>query len=538
MKAVTNEKKIRKLETCKRLINLLLIVVCLALEIANFGHHWLADFQYNVVEQLQNFWHWGHVAEITFYGIVLILLSSTYGGIRLGYQKNAEIVFSQVLSTLLANIIIYCELSIMAHQAFAMEIFLRMVVEQTLIVLVYMNIANRIYRAIFPPRKLLLIHGDRSVEGLLSKFESRRDKYVITGSVHVGEGFEAVCKKITEAYDSGECNAVVIGDISVEERSPLLKFCYGRSIRVYLIPKITDVILMGAEELHVFDSPMFLTREYRLTVEQRFIKRTIDIVCALVLLIPASPFMLLTALAVKLYDGGPVLYKQIRCTRDGRKFSILKFRSMRTDAEKDGVARLARKNDDRITPVGRMIRKCRLDELPQLFNILRGDMSFVGPRPERPEIIEQYLEIMPEFAYRLKVRAGLAGFAQVYGKYNTSPYDKLKLDLTYIENYSVWLDIKLMILTIKVLFWPDSTEGVEAEQITALRREQDQEKKPAGKELTENPSEGKEPLGNQSERKESLEDKSAGKESLENPSEGKESPENKPAGKEAEESGQ
>lgn len=181
--------------------------------------------------------------------------------------------------------------------------------------------------------------------------------------------------------------------------------------------------------------------------------------------------MLLTALAVKLYDGGPVLYKQVRCTINQKPFYIMKFRSMRTDAEKDGVARLAQKNDSRITPVGKFIRKCRLDELPQLINILRGDMSFIGPRPERPEIIEQYLEVMPEFAFRMKVKAGLAGFAQVYGKYNTSPYDKLKLDLTYIENYSVWLDIKLMLLTLKVLFWPDSTEGVETEQITALKEE-------------------------------------------------------------------
>ena len=191
--------------------------------------------------------------------------------------------------------------------------------------------------------------------------------------------------------------------------------------------------------------------------------------------------MLLTALAVKLYDGGPVLYKQVRCTINQKPFYIMKFRSMRTDAEKDGVARLAQKNDSRITPVGKFIRKCRLDELPQLINILRGDMSvvdmsFIGPRPERPEIIEQYLEVMPEFAFRMKVKAGLAGFAQVYGKYNTSPYDKLKLDLTYIENYSVWLDIKLMLLTLKVLFWPDSTEGVETEQITALKEEKNREK--------------------------------------------------------------
>ena len=135
------------------------------------------------------------------------------------------------------------------------------------------------------------------------------------------------------------------------------------------------------------------------------------------------------------------------------------------------MARLAGKNDSRITPIGKFIRKCRIDELPQLINILRGDMSFIGPRPERPEIIARYLEVMPEFAYRMKVKAGLAGFAQVYGKYNTTPYDKLKLDLTYIENYSLWLDLKLMLLTLKILFWPDSTEGIEDEQITALREE-------------------------------------------------------------------
>jgi lipopolysaccharide/colanic/teichoic acid biosynthesis glycosyltransferase len=237
------------------------------------------------------------------------------------------------------------------------------------------------------------------------------------------------------------------------------------------MPKITDVILFGAEELHLFDTPILLTREYSLTLEQRFAKRLVDIVCSSILLIIASPIMLITAIVIKAYDGGPVLYKQIRCTKDCREFEIMKFRSMRTDAEKDGVARLAQKNDDRITPIGKFIRKVRIDELPQLINILRGDMSFIGPRPERPQIIEQYMEVMPEFAYRMKVKAGLAGYAQVYGKYNTTPYDKLKLDLIYIENYSLWMDIQLMLLTLKILFWPDSTEGVESEQITALKAE-------------------------------------------------------------------
>lgn len=177
---------------------------------------------------------------------------------------------------------------------------------------------------------------------------------------------------------------MVLGDISVAERTPLIKFCYGQSIRVYLLPKITDVILMGAEELHVFDSPLLLTREYSLSVEQRIAKRCIDVVCSLVLLVIASPFMLITAIAIKLYDGGPVLYKQNRCTMDQRVFGIMKFRSMRTDAEKDGVARLAQKNDNRITPIGKVIRKCRIDELPQLVNILRGTCPSSGPGRSAP----------------------------------------------------------------------------------------------------------------------------------------------------------
>nr|WP_300834714.1 exopolysaccharide biosynthesis polyprenyl glycosylphosphotransferase [uncultured Acetatifactor sp.] len=471
MNVNTNDKKLRQLETFKRLINLGLTAVCLGLEVALFAYWWQMQFRWSVVEQLRNFWGKGHVVEVAIYAFVLILLSSMYGGMRLGYLKNVELIFSQVFATLMANIFIYAELSVMAAQPFVLDVFILMTIEQTMVVVIYINVANRIYRAIFPPRRLLLIHGDRPIENICGKFESRRDKYIITRTIHVGEGFDAVSGAILESYESGECNAVVLGDISVVDRTPLIKFCYAHSIRFYLLPKITDVILMGAEELHVFDSPMMVTREYCLTVEQRIVKRCIDVSGALVLLILASPFMLITAIAIKLYDGGPILYKQVRCTLDQREFYIMKFRSMRTDAEKDGVARLAQKNDDRITPVGKIIRKCRIDELPQLVNILKGDMSFIGPRPERPEIIAQYLEVMPEFAYRMKVKAGLAGFAQVYGKYNTSPYDKLKLDLTYIENYSIMLDIKLMLLTLKILFWPDSTEGVETEQITALREE-------------------------------------------------------------------
>lgn len=296
------------------------------------------------------------------------------------------------------------------------------------------------------------------------KFESRKDKYNIVKCAFESDGLQALEQEILTNYDG-----VILWDMDTALRNKLLKFCYSRGIRVYMMPKIPDIMIKGSDQLHLFDTPILLTREYAMTIEQRVVKRLIDIVCSLLLMIAASPFMLVTAIAIKLYDGGPVFYKQVRCTRDMREFQILKFRSMRTDAEKDGVARLAEKNDSRITPIGKFIRKVRIDELPQLFNILSGEMSFIGPRPERPEIIRQYQEDMPEFTFRTKVKAGLAGYAQVYGKYNTTPYDKLKLDLFYIENYSVWLDLKLMLLTLKILFQSESTEGVNAGQTTAAK---------------------------------------------------------------------
>lgn len=457
--------KVRKLESFKRLVLLFMSGICLAGQIALYAFFWYNSF-YNSVKLYLKFWERGHWLVIGIYGILLFFFSSMYGGMRIGYLKNVEVIFSQILATIFVNIITYCQLSLMVRRPFDIPPFMTMMVLEAVWVIIWINVASLVYRNVFPPRRLLLVHGDRPIEDILAKFNSRKDKFQVSKCMHINAGVDAINKEALERYD-----AVVLWDISVEDRNHILKFCYGQSIRTYIMPKIPDVILKGAEELHLFDTPLLLTREYELTIEQRFLKRCIDLLCSLILFIITSPFMLLTALLVKLYDGGPVLYKQVRCTIGGKHFYILKFRSMRVDAEKDGVARLAQKNDSRITPVGRFIRKVRLDELPQLINIIKGDMSFIGPRPERPEIIEQYIEIMPEFAFRMKVKAGLAGFAQVYGKYNTTPYDKLKLDLTYIENYSVWLDIKLMLLTLKVLLWPDSTEGVESDQITALKQD-------------------------------------------------------------------
>ncbi len=453
-------------ESLKRATILLLSLIGLILQTAVYGYLWY-NIYFPYISYRLPFWQKGHWLLILLYFALLTLFSQTYGGTKIGYLKGTDVFFSQFFALLCVNIISYIQLSLMALTLLRPSYMLWAAAVQLAIAAVWTFLCQKVYQRLFPPRKLLLIYGERPIQDIMGKFASRPDKYDIVKSMNLTEGLPAIYDEITAGY-----GGIVLWDIPTSVRNDLLKYCYSKYIRVYLMPKISDVIIRGADPIHLFDTPIFLTREYSMTIEQRMVKRLIDVVCSLILIVLASPFMLITALAVKLYDRGPVLYKQVRCTTGGKEFKILKFRSMRVDAEKDGVARLASQNDSRITPVGKFIRKVRLDELPQLFNILKGDMSFIGPRPERPEIIKQYMEDMPEFAFRMKMKAGLAGYAQVYGKYNTTPYDKLKLDLFYIENYTVWLDLKLMLLTLKILFKPESTEGIDEKQTTALKEKE------------------------------------------------------------------
>ena len=461
-------KQLRRLEAFKRLILLGLGAVGLIMQIAIYRWFYYEYFMYPIKLFLP-LYNRGHILLILIYAALLIMMNKMYGGMKIGYYRNAEVVFSQIFSLFAVNVITYLQNSIMSVHLLSVGPIVFMTLLQGVAAALWTVVAAYIYKHIFAPRRLIVVHGERPVDDILKKFSSRKDKYTIEKCINISEGVGEVCARIVEGYD-----AVVIWDIDVETRNEIMKFCYRQNIRVYIMPHISDVILKGSDMLNLFDTPIFLTREYVLTMDERFFKRMIDLVCAIILAVVTSPIMLVTAIIIKLYDGGPILYKQVRVTRDDKEFKIMKFRSMRVDAEKDGVARLASKNDSRITPIGKFIRKVRIDELPQLFNIIKGDMSFIGPRPERPEIIKQYLEEMPEFAFRTKVKAGLAGYAQVYGKYNTTPYDKLKLDLTYIENYSLWLDIKLMLLTLKILFSPESTEGVDEKQVTALKKETEQ----------------------------------------------------------------
>ena len=456
-----------KNDAIKRILVFQMVAVEFLLDVGGYAFLWF--WKYKAQVQVQ-FWQKGDALVITIYAVILLAFFLAYGAGKVGYLRSLEIFLSQAFSILATNLITYAQLSLMYSGLAKPKYMLALTAAELLLALAWSFFANFVYRSIFAPRNLLMICGERPVDAIVEKFSSRKDRFIISKIMNISEGEEAVEEEIEKRYEG-----VVLWDIPQKSRNDLLKFCYSKSIRVYMMPKISDVIVQGADVLHFFDTPILLTRENPLSFEQRFIKRAIDLFCALILVILASPIMLITAIIIKLSDFGPVFYKQNRVTRDGKVFKIIKFRSMRVDAEKDGKARLASKGDPRITPFGRFIRKVRIDELPQLFNIIAGDMSFIGPRPERPEIIEQYIKEMPEFEFRTKVKAGLAGYAQVYGKYNTTPYDKLKLDLFYIENYTTWMDLRLMLLTLKVLFMPDSTEGVAAGQITALKEAAEEE---------------------------------------------------------------
>ena len=425
---------------------------------------WLWYNHYKDLMPVQ-YWNRGNWAIVGLYALFIMVFSQAFGALKVGYLKTWDIMYSQFLTIVCVNGVTYFQLSLINGDWKLFEksepMFMLCAVD-FIIVLLWALFMRWIYAIIYPPHEMLLIYGDISPDTIIRKLESRKDKYHVKEKVALSAGLDSILERIQQ-YD-----AVLVGDIPVHDRNVLIKYCFEKNIRCYGIPKITDIMIRNSENIDLFDSPLLLFRNNGLTYRQMFVKRAMDIGVSLIGIILSSPIMLLIALCIKLYDGGPIFYRQKRQTKDAREFEILKFRSMIVDSERHG-ARLAKHDDDRITPVGQVIRRLQFEALPQLLNILMGDMAFVGPRPERKEITEEYAKEIPEFPFRLKVKAGLTGYAQVYGQYNTLPYDKLKMDLTYITNYSVWLDIKLIILTVKILFQKEKSEGVDNAQKTALK---------------------------------------------------------------------
>lgn len=451
-----------KRERYKRLYRFFSLVVIIGLLTATFAYVWYSHFAYNEEILLKIFFRRGNYVLIGLYAVMMFLFYRVYGAHNVGYLRILEAAYTQVLSVLCTNVFTYFQLCLIGRWAFLSHSIpiLWMTVFEVVLVVIWSFVARFGYTKLYPPRELLVVYGQYSPKSLINKLAARQDKYTIGGTISIKRDTDEIKARILES------GGVLLMDIPAEIRNQLLKFCFRQNIRCYTTPKISDIMLRSAEEIHLFDTSLLLSRNTGLSAEQQFLKRAFDIVFSLVFLLLFSPFMLLIALAVKLCDGGPVFFTQDRLTRDGKVFKLYKFRSMYVNKQPAEYC-MTRENDARVTPVGKIIRNIHFDELPQIINILKGDMSFVGPRPECPHLAAEYQQIVPEFDFRLKMKAGLTGFAQVYGKYNTTPLDKLKLDLVYIENYSFLLDLKLILLTFKILFQKENTEGIKDWQTSA-----------------------------------------------------------------------
>ena len=400
------------------------------------------------------------------YALLVLVLFFAFDGFKFGYLRRFDALLSQWISLFIANFITYWQLCLIANVLISPVPMLTLMLIGTAIVLVCVVFYNWLYHQIYVPKNMAMILGRDDAVTLKFKMETRPDKYHVGKLIPVEDGFESICRQIVN-FD-----AVIINDVPAQIRNDILKFCYRHQIRTYVTPKLSDIIVRGATSITLFDTPLLLVKGNGLTPAQQVCKRIMDLIICLPVAIVALPFLLLTPLAIKLEDGGPVFYKQKRVSLGGREFEILKFRSMIVDAEKNGNRSGATSNDPRITKVGKFIRATRIDELPQLLNIIRGDMSLVGPRPERVENMSEFAETLPEFDFRTKVKGGLTGFAQIYGKYNTSPYDKLRLDMMYIENYSFILDIKLILMTIRIMLSKESTEGFDKVEEAERKKEE------------------------------------------------------------------
>ncbi len=445
-----NARNKKKFEQYKRLVRFVAgaaVVLCVTFIFIVF---WKENYNEGIVFP---FYYKGYWLVGVFYAFFFIMFSHLYGGMKYGYLKSTNIIFSQILSIVCTNIAIYLETVLLSAKFVTVLPMFKITAIEMIGIIIWSTLFDRLFKLLFPPHKIVVLYQEYDPSELLKKVKRRKDRYRIVGSASV----ERPWSKLVNIIDNSE--AILIYDVHSELRNKILKYCYEKEVRVYMTPKISDILIRSSECLHLFDTPLLLSRNSGLTFEERFIKRMMDIIISMAVLVIFSPAMLIIALIIKLYDGGPVFFKQKRCTKEGKVFEIHKFRSMIVDAEKEGISIPATDKDPRITPIGSFIRMTRLDELPQMLDILRGNMSIVGPRPERVEHVEKYAEEIPEFAYRLKVKGGLTGYAQIYGKYNTTPYDKLRLDLMYVQNYSILLDLKLIIMTLKIIFMKESTEG-------------------------------------------------------------------------------
>ncbi len=460
--------------TVVMLLKLTLFVILFAIFFLTFG--------------IENEWllHLSRTAAVTMltFAVMGIASMSIYGGYGIGIYKSKPIISSMSLSVFFTDIITYIMLCIMNtndanNQTFKLEnldLLALVFVLQFIIIVAFSYFGNYVYFTINSPEKCCIITTSKyALNNVMPKIKKYSKQYEIT---------DTVLFTSPDVLDIiNRCDTVFVYDVPVPSRTTLIEYCYANNKNVYYNFEMCDIVALRGHSSILDDKPFFASQVKSLTFEQKVFKRFMDLLISTLGIVVLSPIMLLCAALIKAEDSGKVFFKQKRATLGGRIFYVYKFRTMK---EENAINKSVTSDDDRITRVGKILRKFRIDELPQLINIFKGEMSVVGPRPEMVENADEYTDKLPEFSYRLRVKAGLTGYAQIAGKYNTSPKDKLVMDLMYIEKYSIWLDIKLMFRTLTVFFKAsDSTEafkkGEEFEFFTSLEPNSDSDKEKADK---------------------------------------------------------
>ena len=399
------------------------------------------------------------------FGTMILVMNAVYGGYAVGKRKSKPVISSMSLSILATDAVTYLQLQIMNvndNNNTHLELFgpdfpllLLCIVLQIAVIILWVRLGSNMYFSVTPPSACLLVLGyEAEKPRLLRRMNIYRLQWQVTDT--------ALYSDADLAAHIAKVETVVLGEVPEDRRNAVLQMCYAQQKNVLCCAALEDIMVSNGKQLIIDDTPFLEISASHMTLNQRIIKRLMDLAISGLGLLLLSPLLGVISLCIYLEDGGPVIFRQQRVTLRGRIFTIYKFRTMRKDACEMKHQVSASKGDPRITRVGRVLRRCRLDELPQLVNIFHGEMTLVGPRPEMVENVEKYKAQYPAFVYRERMKAGLTGYAQIEGKYNTTPEDKLMLDLMYIESFSIWLDVKLLFRTLTVFFKADSTEGFDA----------------------------------------------------------------------------
>ncbi len=399
--------------------------------------------------------------SLTFF-VLIIAMHAVYGGFDVGRKKSKPVISALITGTVITDLVSYLQLEIMnvndnynSHLVLFGVDFLYLLLAmliQVLIIIVFVRLGNDLYFRFHPPRSVLLILGSPDQElPLRSKVARYQLQWKVTGAALYSD--PEIREKIRKA------EVIFLAQMPETDKAVLLKMCYDLRKDIMCKAQLQETILANSRPAIVDDAPFLEMEYFKMSFFQRAAKRLGDIFISLFCLVILSPLMAVIAIAIKLEDGGPVIFNQKRLTIRGWEFSIHKFRTMTPEASREVNPVSTALHDARITKVGQVLRRFRMDEIPQFWNVLMGEMSLVGPRPEMISNIDRYKADLPDFAYREKMKAGITGYAQIEGRYNTTPEDKLMLDLMYIESFSIWLDVKLLMRTVTVLFRRDSTQG-------------------------------------------------------------------------------